>query len=165
MKNVQPLYGTETTEREQKDSVKKPIPTDFYCPAVDLDALLRKERNATGLPHELTLVQIVGLWQLGNSYWYNPGRKAWDEAVSLLSANVRTFFREDGSAEEYEAEFNTGNNPYHYDSERRTLTWEGCEHYIVGLSPSHMEVITYEPITSKHPYEEIHKFVYNKIGE
>ena len=67
--------------------------------------------------------------------------------------------------EEHEAEFDTGSNSYRYDSERRALTWDGCENYIVRLSPSRMEVITHEPATETHPHEEIHKFVYSRIGK
>ena len=161
---LHPLYDTAAIEGELQNAIKSLVPSAPPSPVVDLGKLLTEERALNGLSERIDLSQITGLWRLGDSYRYDSERKAWDEPVSLLRANVRTRFREDGTTEEYEAEFDTGSNPYRYDPERRTLTWERCEHYIVGLSPSRMEVVTHEPITRKHPYEEIHKFVYNRIG-
>ena len=162
---LQPLYDTETIERELQEIIKSLIPSVPSTPTVDLGKLLSEVRALNGLAERIDFSQILGLWPLGDSYRYGSERKAWDEPVSLLPANVRTRFREDGTTEEYEAEFDTGSNSYRYDSERRALTWDGCENYIVRLSPSRMEVITHEPATETHPHEEIHKFVYSRIGK
>ena len=162
---LHPLYDAETIEGDLQEIIKSLILSDPSSPIVDLEKLLTEERTLSGLSERIDLSQITGLWRLGDSYRYDSERKAWDEPVSLLPANVRTRFREDGTTEEFEAEFDTGSNPYCYDAERRVLTWDGCENYIVCLSPSRMEVITHEPVTETYPHEEIHKFVYNKIGK
>ena len=162
---LHPLYDAETIEGDLQKIIKSLVLSAPSSPIVDLEKLLTEERTLSGLSERIDLSQITGLWQLGDSYRYDSERKAWDEPVSLLPANVRTRFREDGTTEEFEAEFDTGSNPYRYDPERRVLTWDGCENYIVCLSPSRMEVITHEPVTETYPHEEMHKFVYNRIGK
>lgn len=134
-------------------------------PTVDLDALLAWERNIAGLPTEISASQLVGLWQLSNSYWYDPERRVWDIPVSLLSENVRIRFREDGTAEEYEGKVTTDRSSFLYDSKRRTLTWNEGEHYVVSLSSSCMELVMCEPGTEEYPYTDIHKFIYTRIEE
>ena len=66
--------------------------------------------------------------------------------------------------EEYEAEFTTIRSSYRFDPQRRTLTWENCEHHIVSLMPSYMAVVIYEPVTEKRDCEETYKFVYERLS-
>ena len=68
---LQPLYDTETIERELQEIIKSLIPSVPSTPTVDLGKLLTEERALNGLSERIDLSQIMGLWQLGDSYRYD----------------------------------------------------------------------------------------------
>ena len=110
-------------------------------PATDLDKLLDRERTLAGLPARIDLSQITGLWRLNDSYLYDPDR------------------------EEYEAELAVGRCPYLLDPQHETLTWENCEHYIVSLTSSRMELLVQEPVARVCEAAAVLKFVYERTEE
>jgi len=134
-------------------------------PTTDLDRLLDRERTLAGLPARIDLSQIVGLWRLNDSYLYDPDRETWENMVSLASHRVRVRFHADGTAEEYEAELTVGRYPYHLDPQRGILTWENCEHYIVSLTSSRMELVVQEPVARVCEAAAVLKFVYERTEE
>ena len=134
-------------------------------PATDLDKLLDRERTLAGLPARIDLSQITGLWRLNDSYLYDPDRETWEDPISLASHRVRIRFHTDGTAEEYEAELAVGRCPYRLDPQHETLTWENCEHYIVSLTSSRMELVVQEPFARVREAAAVLKFVYERTEE
>ena len=134
-------------------------------PATALDKLLDRERTLAGLSARIDLSQIVGLWRLHHSYRYDPDRETWADPVSLSSHRVRVRFHAAGTAEEYEAELAVGRCSYRLDPQRGTLTWENCEHYIVSLTSSRMELLVQEPVARVCEAAAVLKFVYKRTEE